>query len=121
MTEAFKLSEDTGYGSLKFPSDKRDIIMIGCVVTRFLDWIKSRNIKPTERMAKNLHMDLGACHCNGTPLNFDALMKMETTPFVIDIMGINKNLDRNTGKLLNGFRPRCAKSVLLVDPFNHFH
>lgn len=118
---SFHLSQDTGYGKLNFPTDTRDIIMIGCVVTRFLDWIKTRNVKPTERMAKNLHMDLGACHCNGTPLSFEALMKMEDTPFVVDIMGVNKNLDRNTGKQLNGFRPRCAQSALLIDPFDHLH
>lgn len=97
---------------LKFDVDPEDVVLIGIAVTRFMEFLKTRNIKPQENHAKNLYMDLGATSCNGCPLDFDALIKMDLTPFVEDCIGISKNLDRTTGKLLNFYRPRCAKGLL---------
>lgn len=97
--------------NIKFDVSQEDVIAIGMAVTRFLDFLKGRGIQPTEAHAKNLHMDLGATHRNGCPLDFDALNKMELTPFVEDLIGISRNLDRTTGKLLNFYRPRCAKGL----------
>lgn len=95
-------------GRVKFDISQEDVVLVGMVVTRFLDFLRTRGVLPTEVHAKNLHMDLGATHCNGCPLDLSGLMAMELTPFVEDVMGISKNLDRTTGKLLNFYRPRCA-------------
>lgn len=113
MSEEFKPTEQKIGGRVKFNVDDADVMLIGLAVTGFMDFLRHRGVMPSEIHAKNLHMDLGATHCNGCPLVFANLMAMELTPFVEDIMGISKNLDRGTGKLMNNYRPRCAKSRLL--------
>lgn len=95
-------------GRVRFNLTDDDMVLIGLIVTRFMDFLRTRGINPNDNHARNVHMDLGATHSNGCPLDLSALMAMEITPFVEDIMGIGKNLDRTTGKLLNNYRPRCA-------------
>lgn len=58
---------------------------------------------------QGLMMDLDATHSNGCPLDFEQLLTFDDFNFYHDISGIAKHLDRNTGKLKNCFRPRCAK------------
>jgi hypothetical protein len=53
-------------------------------------------------------MDLEACHCNGCPLDLNALLAAPAGDFGHDVFGIRKNLDRTTGKLTNLFWPRYA-------------
>ena len=98
--------------AVKFNVSDEDIVLIGLVVTRFLEFLAGRGVKVNENHARNLHMDLGATHSNGCPLDFKALMAMDLTPFVQDCIDIGKNLDRTNGKLLNGYRPRCAVARL---------
>lgn len=114
MSEPFNPHAQTIGGRVKFMVSDADITLIGLVVTRFLDFLKARGVAVTENHARNLHMDLGATHSNGCPMDFAALMAMDLTPFVEDCMGIGKNLDRTTGKLLNGYRPRCARGGSLI-------
>jgi hypothetical protein len=59
----------------------------------------------------DLQMDLDACHNNGTPLDFDKLLKAPTFDFVHDVVGIRRHMCRKTGKLQDSFLPRCAKKV----------
>lgn len=47
-------------------------------------------------------------HCNGTPLALEALLAAVPVSFWHDIVGIARNLDRETGKLGNAFTPRHA-------------
>lgn len=53
-------------------------------------------------------MDISACHCNGTPLNFQKLLDFDDFNFNHDFYGIRKHIDRNTGKLKDCFLPRCS-------------
>lgn len=53
-------------------------------------------------------MDLKACHANGTPLDFEKFLGFDDLNFVHDFMGIRNHMDRNTGKLVDFFVPRCA-------------
>lgn len=53
-------------------------------------------------------MDVGATHTCGCPLDLQKLLDADKFNFAHDIFGINKNLDRETGELLNCFLPRCA-------------
>lgn len=53
-------------------------------------------------------MDLTAVHSNNIKLDFKKLASADSFNFAHDVCGIIKNLDRNTGKLMNFFRPRCA-------------
>jgi hypothetical protein len=54
-------------------------------------------------------MDITATHLNGTPLDLDKFLKFDSPDFGHDIYGIMRFIDRNTGKLTNGFLPRCSK------------
>lgn len=112
MSERFSPKPQPLASNVQFNVSDADVILVGIAVTRFMDFLKTRGIQPTEIHAKNLHMDLGAAHSNGCPLDFSALLAMELTPFVEDCIGISKNLDRRHGKLLNGYRPRCAQGFL---------
>ena len=53
-------------------------------------------------------MDLEACHCNGCPLDLEAMLHMPKSDFGHDIHGIARHIDRTTGKLLDCFDPRCS-------------
>lgn len=54
-------------------------------------------------------MDLDACHSNGCPLDFMKLLEFGDSSFIHDVIGIAENINRNTGKLMNHFLPRCHK------------
>jgi len=53
-------------------------------------------------------MDLTACHVNDQALDLDRLLAFEDGDFAHDIAGINRHIDRETGKLGGCFVPRCA-------------
>ena len=56
----------------------------------------------------SFHMDITACHLNGCKLDFDKLMDFDDFSFIHDVVGIQNNINRITGKLDNCFVPRCA-------------
>jgi hypothetical protein len=56
----------------------------------------------------NLTMDITAVHANGCPLRLNAMLAASDFDFMRDILGIIKNIDRDTGFLDNGFTPRFA-------------
>lgn len=52
-------------------------------------------------------MDIEACHCNGMPIDLVALLEAPREEDLIhDVAGIGRYLNRETGKLEQGFRPR---------------
>lgn len=55
-----------------------------------------------------LEMDMEAVS-EHTPIDFGKLLKCPKADFIHDICGIQKNINRNTGKLENCFSPRTAK------------
>ena len=69
-----------------------------------------------ERMGINLHgdrlpltMDITACHANGNPLRLEDLASADDFNFTHDICGIQNNLCRDTGAMMNCFRPRYTQ------------
>ena len=62
-----------------------------------------------EEPAISLVLDILAVHLGGTLLDLKKLLEAGTEDFYYDVYGITRNIDRNTGKLLNGFIPRSAK------------
>jgi len=54
-------------------------------------------------------MDLDAANSNGQPLDFARLLDFPDFDFTHDICGIQRHIDRTTGKLGDCFIPRCAK------------
>lgn len=53
-------------------------------------------------------MDVSTIHEDVCPLNLEGLLNADDINFAHDIMGINRNLDRITPKLLNDFLPRYS-------------
>jgi hypothetical protein len=74
------------------------------IAKRFISLLK--NMGQTEQIS--IAMDLTATHTNGCPLRLKELSESDDFNFLHDVIGINQNLDRNTGKLMNCFRPRFA-------------
>lgn len=53
-------------------------------------------------------MDITATHANGCKLDLDKLLNADNFNFNHDVFGIRSNINRDTGKLLNCFLPRCS-------------
>lgn len=56
----------------------------------------------------DIRMDIAATHYH-CPLQLEALFNADRTNFLHDIGGIERHLDRETGQLMNCFRPRFAQ------------
>lgn len=54
-------------------------------------------------------LDVLAVHVNGNPLRLDELLCAKTADFAHDIFGIQRHLDRDTGKLQMCFKPRYTR------------
>ena len=55
-----------------------------------------------------LNMDLTACQVGDTPLDLEKLLAFDDFNFSHDIGGITQHIDRETGKLMDRFSPRCT-------------
>lgn len=80
---------------------------------RYIRMIVTRAAKLAESVGTVLDrleitMDLAACHANGCPMDFKALVNADDFNFTHDVGGINRHIDRETGKLGGCFRPRFA-------------
>lgn len=62
------------------------------------------------KMEKMVHhrMNIIACHLNGCPIDLQRLLDADDFNFQHDIIGIDRHIDRDTGRLLHHFRPRFA-------------
>ncbi|SEK36863.1 hypothetical protein SAMN04515666_101340 [Bosea lupini] len=54
-------------------------------------------------------MNLCACHANGCPLDFTRMVGADDFNLAHDVFGIDRHLDRDTGRLTDHFLPRFAK------------
>ena len=70
--------------------------------------VEHPSIFPSNFKMMLLMMDLTACHCNGCPLNLDALATARDGDFVHDVAGIMRHINRETGELGECFVPRHA-------------
>tara|TARA_B110000483_G_C18044345_1_gene483868 strand:+ start:668 stop:937 length:270 start_codon:yes stop_codon:yes gene_type:complete len=59
---------------------------------------------------QELMIDIAATHLNGEPLDLEKMAKMEYIDTQHDIIGIQSNLNRDTGELQNCFLPRYRKT-----------
>lgn len=61
--------------------------------------------------ALSLTMDITAVHLNDPDIHLDleGLLNFDNFNFVHDIIGIIQHIDRNTGRIIKGFLPRCAR------------
>jgi hypothetical protein len=79
---------------------KKDVALINKILDRLE--VKGENNR------KNARMDFVATHLNGCPLNFEGMLKADDFNLWHDASGIARHLCRETGRLLNHFRPRFA-------------
>lgn len=55
-----------------------------------------------------LQMDITATHANGCALDLGSLLVADDFDFYHDVLGIQRHIDRRTGRLGNFFLPRCT-------------
>ena len=55
-----------------------------------------------------IELDLIFCHLNDVALDLERLLGADDSNFVHDVAGINRHIDRKTGKLQDCFYPRFA-------------
>jgi len=86
----------------KFKTTSKDYDLISQIAERAM-------ISLDNLLTEKLHtlMDL-ECALNDVGLNLQKLLTFPDLDFAHDIYGIRRNLNRETGKLSNGFLPRSS-------------
>lgn len=90
---------------INWTTTKRDREAIERIVDRAC-LMAARAHSPRDRMT--LEMDLIACHMNDTRLDLHALETADDFNFSHDVFGIERHINRDTGKLERFFVPRFA-------------
>lgn len=75
---------------------------------KLIDALAERAAKGDAELKTHYAMNLVACHLNGCPLDLHKLASFDDFNFWHDISGIDNHLDRETGKLMGCFVPRCS-------------
>lgn len=76
-------------------------------VARLLDLAEASGVPPHKRLNRELMvMDLLCVHCNGCPMNLHQLLLGSDDDLSHDLLGIGMCIDRTTGQLFHGFKPR---------------
>jgi hypothetical protein len=102
-TERLKTGNNEMRKILNFKVTQADGDLICAIVARAADTITH---PPIDRW--KLHMDLTACHANGCPLQLAELLQADLFEFTHDVCGIQRHIDRRTGKMGGCFWPRFA-------------
>lgn len=84
--------------------------------TNLIHSIVKRAIEFNKKLSfQTLFIDLTAVHKNDAPLNLEELLNFSDGNFMHDIYGITNYIDRNTGKLKDGFTPRSSLKSNSID------
>lgn len=100
---------------VSFRTNELDRILIRSIVARAM---RDKELAPVldfaeegdDEARQTLTMDLSACHANGCPINLVRLLDADDVTFGHDVTGIQRHIDRRTGKLRRGFGPRMMLS-----------
>lgn len=92
---------------IHFDCTDTELALIRNIVDRFVEQCKCHGIKRVKRI--DLAMDIIACHCNGCPLDLEALACADDFHLTHDVVGIVQHLDRTSGLLNQHFLPRFAQ------------
>ncbi len=101
--------------AVSFDIDAADAEIVDDIVERYAQMYRNifeRDLPKDGRL--HLRMDLVATHANGNPMDFAKLNAADDFTFGHDIRGIDRHIDRRTGKLLHHFIPRCSKRDAMV-------
>ena len=94
---------------LQWTTTKEEVETISKIVDRYTAVLHSLGIPKTyQRPRMDVIMDIEATHCNGNPINLRGLLDADDFNFTHDMIGIQNNLDRDTGELQNCFVPRYS-------------
>jgi hypothetical protein len=93
--------------TVKFTATRQDFEIINKIAHRAMGLTIARRNDPFTLM--DIQMDIEAVHCNGNPLKLYGLLEADDFNFTHDVLGIRKNLNRDTGKLENHFSPRFSQ------------
>lgn len=93
-------------GQVSFKVAPHEATLIRKIVRRGLSLAEAAGA-PRDKL--EMSMDITACHANGNPLDLVKLAAADDFNLAHDVFGIERHLDRNTGKLTNFFSPRCSK------------
>ncbi len=88
---------------VKFKANRHDMLIIRDIVTRALREFPHGRFK-----AIDTEMDLFAVHLNGCPLDLQKMLDAPLVDLAHDLFGIQRYLDRDTGKLTEFFVPRYS-------------
>ena len=101
MMTATKVSPNA---TVQFCTSLRDIKLVSKIVGRAMREPPDLNIDK-----QSLEMDIEAVHCNDIPIDLPRLLAIESPHFGHDVFGIQRFIDRETGKLTQCFVPRTAQ------------
>lgn len=87
---------------VNFTAKKTEILLINKIAKRAV------KLNP-EYDYMDCQMDISACHSNGNPIDLKKLLKADDFNFAHDVFGINRHINRETGKLKDFFLPRASK------------
>ena len=90
---------------INFKCSPQDQALIGQILKRGMDMARDFNVKLDH---VTLAMDIVACHCNGTPLKLLQMLMSDPSDFSHDLLGITRFIDRESGKMREGFKPHFA-------------
>ena len=89
---------------ISFKTTDEDAQLIFAVAKR----AKQLCSKPRQFDVLGFEMDVTACHVNGCPLKLTEWLAADDFNFLHDAAGIQRHIDRTTGKLGDCFWPRFA-------------
>lgn len=91
---------------IRFEVAAYDRVVIRKIVTRVRKLMRQQGFR--DQAAIDVQMDLAATHANGCPLRLTDMLAGDDFSLMHDVLGIGRNLNRETGKLDNMFRPRFS-------------
>lgn len=90
---------------ISFAVERKEALTIGAIAERAV--IAARKAGARYEIM-DADMDITACHVNACPLKLDELLAADDMNFNHDVFGIRRHLNRETGELMDCFRPRYA-------------
>lgn len=93
----------------KLTTTKEEMETISKILDRYQEYHYSLGIpKQYQRQRIDIMMDIEAVH-SVNPLRLDDLLNADDFNFAHDMIGIQQNLNRQTGELMNCFTPRYTR------------
>lgn len=102
-----------------FDSSPTEDSTITAIAHRYLDLVGSKDEDQWPRASRllGLRMDLTACHLNGMPLRLTDLLEASDFALAHDIQGIERHMNRTTGKLTGSGHAACVEEGVFVPRF----